>query len=191
MKNQKIMAAIPMVATMVMPLTAFAATTYSNSTANVTNVKNAITTDKDSTSDDTKVTVTASQASTFSVTIPKSIVLAGASGGTNSATYDITVKGNIASDEVVKVVPASSFNMKDDKKGKADIEATVSQTTQNFVDAATKKATYREDASYSTIGTNNNKIENAGTVTVTGLSAGSWTGNFNFTISLNAIETSA
>lgn len=75
-----------------------------------------------------EVQVYATQASTFSVKIPKVIILDGQAG---TAKYQVSVKGNINGEEMVSVVPTESFKMS--QSGKADITATTTQTVQNFV----------------------------------------------------------
>ena len=172
MKNTKIMAAIPMVATLVMPMTAFAATDYTTTTESVDYTNGTFTRDTENTP--THVTVT--QGSTFSVSIPKEVVLDGTANGTNAATYKLTVSGNIASNETINVVPDTSFKMSDVKKVKADINATVAQPITKFVDAQVN------DEAADTI----HLGETTGTITVEGLTSGSWEGSFNFNISLTS-----
>lgn len=81
----------------------------------------------DDTSTTTKETeVLYSKSSTFTVTIPKTIVL----GNTKTSDYTVNVKGDISSDKQVKVAPDASFYMKDQAtvgKKKTDVEATVTQ----------------------------------------------------------------
>ena len=52
-----------------------------------------------------KVDVYVTQASTFNVKLPKTIILNGAYGQTNSGAYEVEVEGNLASDEVVSCTP--------------------------------------------------------------------------------------
>ena len=178
MKNTKLMAAIPMVATIIMPMTAFAATGYETSSDNVTY--------SDEINDDAAtntVDVTTTQASTFSVTIPKTIILNGTKGDINQATYKVSASGNYASDEVINVVPTTSFKMKDSKGLKSELTATVSQPITKFVNAVTKDnhTTTKNDT------TATKETSTTGTVTVDGLTAGTWNGQFNFNISLEKI----
>jgi hypothetical protein len=184
MRNTKLMAAIPMVATLIAPMTAFAATSYTTTSASVTNAT-AITADAETNQVDVSVT----QGSTFSVTIPKKIVLTGTVGQTNKSDYSVTVSGNIASNEVINVVPSGTgtdssknptFSMSDDKGVKTALTATISQTVTKFVDSQSKEKTYKSATDTIALGTT------SGSVTVANLSAGSWSGNFNFAISLTA-----
>jgi hypothetical protein len=190
MRNKKLMAAIPMVATLIAPMTAFAATSYTTTNESVTNVTSAITADADTNQVDVSVT----QGSTFSVTIPKTIVLNGKVNEDNQATYKVTVSGNIASNETINVVPSGSgtdasnnptFAMKDSAKVKSDLTATIKQTVTKFVDKqVTTSASDTAKLEAQTSGDDKTTIE--GTVTIANLTSGSWTGNFNFAISLSA-----
>jgi hypothetical protein len=173
MNNKKLMAAIPMVATLLTPMTTFAATSYKTTSASSTNVTTPITADAETNT----VNVSVTQGSTFSVTIPKTIVLNGAVGAANEASYDITVSGNIASDEVVSVTPDASFQMTDNKGVKSALTATVTQTVTKFVDSQVTIPTSTKD----TIALG----KTTGKVSVANLSSGSWTGNFNFVIKLS------
>lgn len=133
-----------------------------------------------------EVLVYASQASTFSVVIPKTIILDGTKGEVNKGDYVVTTKGNIGGAETVHVVPDASFAMK--QAGKVDITATVAQPKTNFV------VTERTAESMVTPGlTDENTAKgvdaaagatSAGVITVEGLTAGSWAGQFNFAIEI-------
>jgi hypothetical protein len=173
MRNTKLMAAIPMVATLIAPMTAFAATSYKTTNASVTNA-NAITADAPT----NEVSVSVTQGSTFSVTIPKTIVLNGTAGAANEAQYDVKVSGNIASNETINVVPVTSFKMSDVKGVKKQLDATVTQTYTKFVDSQVSISSSVKDTM--AIG------DTTGKVSVADLTSGSWTGNFNFAISLTA-----
>lgn len=104
---------------------------------------------------DVTVTITGS----YSVSIPKSI------SATNKKTleYEINVTGDIAGDEVISVVPDAELTLK--QQGKDDVTAQISQdkTEWAFDEVGTKAS---------------------GTITVPQLSAGTWSGAFNFDISL-------
>lgn len=114
--------------------------------------------------------VTANMDSSFSVKIPKTIVLIDDGTGTNtySCTYEITTSGDIAGDEVLKVVPDEEVTLSSD--GKDDITASVAQEKNSW--------------GYTSLGVD--KAE--GTVSTTEVSAGSWEGNLNFDISLEAVS---
>ena len=100
------------------------------------------------------------QAPTYSVIIPKTVVLDGING---IGKYTVSVKGNIDNRDFIKVIPDNSFTMKNDYL--SPITATVQQEVTSF--------------------TNQNNIKSEaktiGTITVKSL-AGKWSGNFNFNI---------
>lgn len=165
MKNRKLatkLAAIGGMAMMIMPMTAFAAVSDTQDVAQTEG-------DADVTKD-TDVLYT--QGSTFSVVIPKTIVLDGA---TKAADYTVNVKGDISSDKQVKVAPVDTFDMKDQaQKGtkKADVTATVTQdvTVWDSAEVCT------------TSGTTKN-----GNVSAQALTSGSWKGTFTFNIALEDV----
>ena len=180
MSKAKLITAIPMLATMVMPMTTFAATGYTTSGANTT-YSDEITSDADKNT----VNVNVSQASTFKVIIPKNIVLNGTKDADNSSTYVVQVTGNVASDEVVKVIPDATFQMEDEAKMKASLTATVNQPVQKFVNSVTKE---KHDATKNDTSADVFGKDASGIVTVNDLSAGTWNGSFNFNVSLEKIS---
>ena len=112
------------------------------------------------------------KASTFSVVIPKTIVLNGTGETSNKGVYSVSVKGNIAGDDVISVVPTASFEMS--QSGKKNIPATVTQpkTTFQINDGLVTEANVQTGNTVT------------GEVQVTKLTSGSWNGNFNFTIGI-------
>ncbi len=127
-------------------------------------------------------TVYAKVGSSFSVTIPKVIVLKGVRGGVSKASYKVDVDGDIAGNEYVLVKPDATFAMK--QAGKADVTADVAQTlvkyraynyTAGLADGEAVMAADQADAIAAG--------EGAGTVSAT-LTAGKWQGAFNFDIQL-------
>jgi len=112
------------------------------------------------------VEVYATQSSTFTVTIPKTIILDGKLG---TGAYSVDVKGNISGTDIITVTPDAEFVMK--QAGKDDIKTTVTPSATEF--------------SYA------NGVKETGSQTETGLiemesiSAGKWAGQFNFTITSN------
>lgn len=134
-----------------------------------------------------KCEVTVSQKSTFSVTIPKTVVLKGDFGEVNKADYTISVKANIASDEIITVSPQTSFDMKDKSNIKTK-QASVTQNVTKFVDSETKGTKLSEDSTVNPLDRANPGDEGTGSCTgeikVDKLTAGSWSGTFNFDISL-------
>lgn len=107
--------------------------------------------------------VTVALESTFTITIPKEIIL---DGSTKKADYTVNVQGDIAGDQLITVIPDSNLEMIEDG-GKDNVTATVSQTQLTFpymlispVDGATTD----------------------GYVEALDLTAGNWSGKFNFNI---------
>lgn len=175
MKNRKLitrLTAAGSMAMMLMPMTAFAGV---SETQGVTQEE----TDAGATKN-TDVLYT--QSSTYSVIIPKLIVL---DGQTKDSGYTVNVKGDISSDKQVSVAPQDSidsvdginFYMKDlatAGKKKADVEANVTQDATVWSSAEVCVA--------NTGTTKNGKVE-APTIT-----AGSWKGTFAFNIALQDAE---
>lgn len=188
-KLNKFMAIMPLAASIVTPMSAFAATGYTTTEEDVTYREDGLTQDYDNTADETKVDVLVAQASTFTVSIPKRIVLNGAVNEKNDADYTVKVAGNIASDEVIHVTPASTFKMSDDKGIKTDLDTTVTQSVTKFVNEAAKPAEYA-DATDTILIKNNNDGDvgtTNGNVEVHNLTSGRWTGVFNFDIKLETV----
>ncbi len=118
--------------------------------------------------------------STFSVVIPKTIVLDATSKDSN---YTVKVSGDISSDKKVTVAPQDALNGPEDPAGinfymkdqaekgtkKADVQADV---TQEFVDWSSAEVCKAD-------GTTKN-----GNVAAPTITAGSWKGTFNFNIAL-------
>ena len=102
------------------------------------------------------------------VWLPTSLVLNGTNKANEyTAEYGVRVKGNIAGNEVVSIVPDESVLLK--QQGKENITATITQEKQEF--------TYSDLKAGAT-------STSTGTITANSLSAGSWNGSFNFTVSL-------
>lgn len=112
------------------------------------------------------------------VIIPKVIILSGKSG---YGEYSVWVKGNIAGDECISVVPDASVTLS--QRGKADITATITQPVQRFAVATSTLADASDLAK--TVTTNYSDTTTNGSIQATGLSAGAWSGTFNFSISIN------
>lgn len=102
--------------------------------------------------------------STYSVTIPKTMSGTGKSG---QISYDVSITADIAGNEVVNVNPDSTVTLS--QSGKENVTATIAQTKTSF--------------SYDDFSTKSTQ-QTTGTITYTGLSVGTWTGTFNFDISL-------
>lgn len=111
-------------------------------------------------------TVKYEQSSTFTVTIPKSIAL-----GTNkSARYEVKAQGDIAGNESILVVPDETVTLSD-KDGKDDVDCAVTQKKTKFA--------YNEISDPNGANTN-------GEIAGEELTSGDWSGNLNFTITIEA-----
>ena len=96
---------------------AYANTQYTDSTHEVIDIDTPISKDDNSNCD-----VYAEIGSEFKVTIPKHITLDGA---TKKGTYNISVEGDIAGKETIKVVPEEAVTLS--SKDKADVIGTIAQ----------------------------------------------------------------
>lgn len=105
-------------------------------------------------------TVTYEKASSFSITIPKSIKLTD-----KTADYTVSITGDIYGNEIITVSPDSTFNMTN-KEGKKAVTASISQA----------KTSWESTELSSTAATT------TGTITADGMTAGTWEGTFNFNI---------
>jgi hypothetical protein len=106
--------------------------------------------------------------STFSVTIPKEIVL---DGDTKTATYNVDVKGSIQSGEtaIVSVIPSTSFSLSNIvANGYPTKEAISAQVSQNVT-----SWTYNDIMKGATT---------SGKITANDISAGDWSGSLNFNV---------
>ena len=167
-------------------LSAEAATAYRNSVASVNQEDNGTTVGYDASTGmstlyednidadrEHSVDVSVSQASSFSLKIPKKIILNGKYGEENSGDYEVEVEGNLAADEIVSVTPVqTAFNLS--SPGKANIEATVVQNKTGF--------TYSDGVR---IG---GPIASAGTVKAEGMTAGEWHGGYQFNVNLTSFS---
>lgn len=112
--------------------------------------------------EETRVKV--NRASFFNITIPKEIVLNGNNG---SATYEVSITGELAGDQVLVVKPDATFTLTED--GGKTTPVTVTQTKDTF--------------NYQNI---NDNVKGNGTLSASGISAGNWSGKFNFNIEFKA-----
>jgi hypothetical protein len=115
------------------------------------------------------VEVYASQGSSFSVMIPKVIILDGVNG---KGAYSVAVKGNIAGNQSIHVDGPDSFKLSEqttETTKKSDITAQLEQVKNTWNQSEINKDTY----TYTT-----------GAINAADISAGLWKGVFNFTISL-------
>lgn len=124
------------------------------------------------------VNVYATQASTYSVKIPKTVILNGADG---SGAYRIGVKGNIAGNQTITVAPVDNdadtegVNFSLAEQGtvaqKSNITASIEQAKTAFVQSEISVTDWTTTDA---------------TISAPAITAGSWIGTFNFTISVTA-----
>ena len=106
------------------------------------------------------------QASSFTVTIPKSIVL----DSNKTATYNVKVKGDILGNEIITVVPDATVTL-NDANGKDPVTGNIAQ----------------EKTEFSSTEVNTNSGNTTGSVLANDLTSGDWSGNFKFVIGTNQI----
>ena len=111
-----------------------------------------------------EVRVSVQRGSEFIVTIPKDIVL---DGETGKADYVVNAKGDIAGNQVLKVVPDAEFELAE-AGGKDSVTATVIQN----------------DTDYTYVEMQGDGTDYPGNVEAT-LTAGEWAGKFAFNITFN------
>lgn len=124
------------------------------------------------------VNVYATQASTYSVKIPKTVILNGADG---SGAFRIGVKGNIAGNQMITVAPVDNDADTEGVNFSLAERGTVSQKaeiTANIVQA--KTAFVQSEISVTDWTTTD------ATISAPAITAGVWTGTFDFTISVTA-----
>lgn len=109
----------------------------------------------------TDVPITAIIESQFTVTVPKNLDLT-----SGTANYNITVSGDIASNEKLKVTPSATVEMTEANTIKTAINATVTQSKKEW--------TYTDVSS---------SMATSGTITAD-LTAGNWSGVLAFNITL-------
>ena len=122
---------------------------------------------------DNEVQVSVTKGSTYTITVPKTVILSGANG---EGEYTVKVTGDLSGSEAITVEPYTTdgVNLLEEDEffllsqaGKNDIYATVTQTKTEW--------------SYG------NLDDGKGTISVANLTSGSWSGNFVFNI--NRVET--
>jgi len=146
----------------------YANTRYTDSTHEVIEIDTPISKDDNSNCD-----VYAEIGSEFKVTIPKHITLDGA---TKKGTYNVSVEGDIAGKETIKVIPDEAVTLS--SKDKTDVIGTIAQDKTKW--------SYNEILS-------DNKVLGNGLIDANKITAGAWNGTFNFNISLteNSITVTA
>lgn len=117
------------------------------------------------------VAVYATQASTYCVVIPKTIIL---DGDTGVGEYQVGVKGDISGSQSVSVIPVSQMTLT--QQGKEPITALISQ--KSYGSSGEEKTQWTcSEINLSEYTLQSGFIEAE-------LSAGSWNGTFDFTITL-------
>ena len=110
-----------------------------------------------------QTTVTYTQDSSFTVTIPKNIAL----NTSKEAAYDVKVQGDIKGNEAIAIIPDSTITL-NDADGKDAVTGNIEQTKTKFNSTEVNQA----DGASAT-----------GTITANDLTAGDWSGSISFTIS--------
>lgn len=105
------------------------------------------------------------QASSFTVTIPKSIVL----DSNKTATYNVKVKGDILGNEIITVVPDATVTL-NDANGKDPVTGTINQVKTEFL---CNEITADDGCSTD------------GKITADSLTSGNWSGVFRFSIDVD------
>ena len=112
--------------------------------------------------------VKASIKSTYEVMLPKTMTV---NNGDNA--YTVNVKGDLAGDEAIAVAPDATVSLA--SEGKDAVIGNITQEKQTFTYA---------DASKKTDGVLTG-TDAAGNININGLTAGHWTGTFNFNVGTN------
>lgn len=123
------------------------------------------------------VEVYASQGQTFTIKIPRKIVLAGSKGSESSAEFETEIKANISGADVIKVEPQNSFFELSESSGvkrPVDCNITLGQTEFSLL-------TNTQEAL-------ENGVVTTHMVTAERLSSGTWSGQFNWVISVSGVQ---
>lgn len=133
--------------------------------------------------------VSASRGSEFIITIPKKIVL----DGQGEADYEVTVDADLAGCEVISVIPTARGEgfILTEKGGKASIGYIVTQEKQFFIAGGSVSTGLEAEMELSGIPEGNYVIKTReaattfGTISAPSISAGDWSGVFDFAIALS------
>lgn len=117
--------------------------------------------------------VTYTQDSSFTVSIPKKIIL----DSNKSAAYHVNVTGDIYGDQTITVTPDTEITLTD-KNGKGTVTATVAQDDNVFECADIKAVSESGEMVGKTV---------EGSITAEGLTAGEWEGTLNYNVALENI----
>ena len=122
-------------------------------------------TQQTSTPGNQSATITYDQGSKFTVTIPKTIAL----GSNKSVEYTVKVEGDISGNETITITPDSTITL-NDADGKDAVTGNIEQTKTEFNSTEVNQA---------------DGVSTTGTITANDLTAGDWSGNFEFAINVN------
>lgn len=129
--------------------------------------------------------VSISQSGYFTVNIPNTITLQGGLGKENSCEYFLMVRGDLPADTLVAVSPDASFSMTDTLGCKDPLTATVTQSKVYYTAGAfTYNSTYTATNTVRGIENPMGGASSLGKVQVADMTAGSFTGTFQFHISV-------
>jgi hypothetical protein len=129
--------------------------------------------------------VTYKGTTTFKVIIPKTIIL-GVNGTSASAKYSIIVSGDISSDEMIYVAPIDGIAKNAETNNNDDIDFYLKDqsTVAQKDDIVAKIKQTKNYWKYSEISGNGSTISD-NEITASNVSAGSWSGTFNFQVTLH------
>lgn len=133
--------------------------------------------------------VSASRGSEFIITIPKKIVL----NGKGEASFEVTVDADLAGCEMISVIPTARGEgfVLTEKGGKASIDYTVTQQKQFFIAGGSSSTGLEAEMELSETPAEGYVIKTReaattlGTVSAPSISAGDWSGVFDFAIALS------
>ncbi len=139
---------------------------------------NAQTYDQNATSG--SIAVSATVASTYTITLPATLSLTKTSGTNYTGTYTVGVKANLDKNTYVRVTPASTFTLTNNSGVAAEnATATVTQTVKEW----------RKTAGTNILAANkDSNVETTGSVSVSLPYAGTYSGNLTFTFSSGNIS---
>lgn len=116
------------------------------------------------------------------VSVPKKVILGkNSQGNAYEGSYKIKVKGNIAGNTIISIIPEATFKMS--QVNKKDITVNVNQPKQRFVCA--DSTLVGDDVVKGVEPQFNELAVTTGTMSTTEATAGSWNGICNFTIQMS------
>ena len=154
---------------------------FAEETSNPTITTDEYTQDEIESGASTTVTVNGG-ASTFSVTLPKTMNGSADTEKKINWNYNVIVEGDVSGSTVVTVEPQEKFNLVQANKG--TIEATVTQSVIKFVAPNYAETITAVDTAKMNESGNKDKVTTTGTVSASGITAGIWECTFNFDITV-------